>query len=430
MYQSLPKEKGPVGILSKQPTPMTYKPFTTFLAAICLVFNFAHAQTSETRFMAGLSGIFLDYQGPLTGDYTQIRSFDPGITVGAHAYLSPFLNLSINSSFIPEATYPLSADNFLSTSLIDVNSLIRFKFNNDRMMREDALIAPYIGTGFGLNTASNNIRLYVPAAVGFQFQVSKNFSLQFETTYKQGFAKNQYQPLTHTAGFIFALSENKKVNPDPKDDKKPPKEKKQDLEVLADSDGDGVPDRDDICPDVKGKRMYLGCPEEEEDPIAQAPSPDPNPGAQPMTDPVPGNQQTLTPDPTPTTIIPPVDPSDLTFLEDAMSRVYFEKGSDELKYESLAVLDTVAMIMDRNPLYDLEVLGHTDNTGSQNENLILSIKRAFKVKYYLVYEKEIRMGRITSDGYSSAAPISDNATAEGRARNRRVEFKMTPSKRR
>lgn len=417
---------------------MTFKNFFTFLAALCLAIPFSNAQTSDSRWMAGLSGIFLDYQGPLTGDYTQVRTFDPGITMGAHVYLSPLLNLSLNSSFVPEATYPVSADDFLSTSLIDVNTLIRVKANNDKLLREDALFAPYIGTGFGLNTASNNIRMYVPAVLGVQLQISKNFSLQFETTYKQSIAKNQHQPLTHTAGFVFALSENKKKVKEPKEKKEPNTE----MDLLADSDGDGVADRDDICPDVKGKAMYLGCPEEEStDPIAknETPPTQPSPRPQPHkpSTPEPSSAQK---EPAVTELnisssianepLRPVSQADIAYLDEAMSSVYFEKGSDELAYSSLGVLDTVAMILNRNSQYNLEVLGHTDNTGSQNNNLVLSIKRAFKVKYYLVYEKGIRMSRINSDGYSSAAPISDNDTAQGRAKNRRVEFKLTPSSRR
>lgn len=416
---------------------MTFKNLFTFLAAFCLAFPLSQAQTSDTRWMAGLSGIFLDYQGPLTGNFGQVRTFDPGITMGAHVYLSPLLNLSLNSSFVPEATYPLSADNFLSTSLIDVNTLVRVKANNDRLLREDALFAPYIGTGFGMNTASNNIRMYVPAVLGVQLQISKNFSIQFETTYKQSLAKNQHQPLTHTAGFVFALSENKKKVKEPKENEK---EKEQQNDLLADSDGDGVADRDDICPDIKGKAMYLGCPEEEStDPIAKTETPkNPQQQTRPpqQTSPEPSNAQKEAPvtelnisshankEP-----LRPVSQADMAYLDAAMSSVYFERGSDELAYSSLGVLDTVALILNRNPQYNLEVLGHTDNTGSQNNNLVLSIKRAFKVKYYLVYEKGIRMSRINSDGYSSAAPISDNETEQGRARNRRVEFKLTPGRR-
>jgi outer membrane protein OmpA-like peptidoglycan-associated protein len=420
---------------------MTCIRFSSFLAVLVLSLSFAQAQTSDNRWMAGLSAIFMDYQGPLTGDYLQARSFDPGITMGAHAYLTPLLNLSVNSSFVPEASYPITQDNILRTSLIDANVLARVKLNNGKLLREDALLAPYIGSGFGLNSASNNVRLYIPAVLGLQIQVSKNFSLQLETTYKQPLKKGATQPLTHSAGFVFALPGN---SPPPK---RPVETKMEDTEMLVDSDKDGVPDRNDVCPDVKGKAMYLGCPDapatEPEEAIAENET-DPaveqhiqeiqlNPNPAPQQTPA-GQTQIQDGNPDRITItqpeapLRPISEADQAYLEKAMRNVYFEKGSDILTNESLTVLDTVAQILNRNDQYDLDVLGHTDNTGNATTNVVLSVKRAFKVKYYLVYDKGVRMSRINSDGYSSAAPLYDNSTAEGRAKNRRVEFKLHPTK--
>ncbi|MEL7062552.1 MAG: OmpA family protein, partial [Bacteroidota bacterium] len=76
-----------------------------------------------------------------------------------------------------------------------------------------------------------------------------------------------------------------------------------------------------------------------------------------------------------------------------------------------------------------QVIGHTDAEGDQQNNVVLSIRRAFRVKYYLVNQKNIKMYRISSDGKADATPISSNQTAQGRARNRRVEFKLVPNKR-
>ena len=108
----------------------------------------------------------------------------------------------------------------------------------------------------------------------------------------------------------------------------------------------------------------------------------------------------------------------------AMDNIYFEQGSDKLTTDSYAILDKVSAILQKYPNYNLQVMGHTDNTGSGNENLVLSIKRAYRVKYYLVYTKGIKLARISSDGYSSVAPIAENSTDDGRARNRRVEFRL------
>lgn len=419
-----------------KPTQMTkVKLAFPLLAAFFLTLPSTYSQTSESRLMAGLSAIFLDYQGPLTGNPTQIRSFDPGISFGAHTYVTKWMNASLNSAFIPEATYPVGENQYISTSLIDVNTLVQIK-SNGTFLEEDAFVAPYFTTGFGLNTASNNVRLYIPAGIGLKFQVTPNFSFQFESMYKQRLGKEKYQHISHSIGFVFALpGQSKPVRPTPVRPEKPAPVIAE--APLVDSDNDGVADRDDLCPDVKGLALYLGCPEEE-----KHDTPSKTNSSVPIVD---ANKKTSTPSPIDNspvildvqdgnTVEQPVpnkihemSSADRKYIEAAMGNIYFEASSDQLTPESYAVLDTVAMILNRNPEYDLQVLGHTDNTGNQNSNLVLSIKRAFKVKYYLVYERNVRLSRITSDGYSSVAPVADNSTEEGRAKNRRVEFKLMKS---
>ncbi|MDX2246353.1 MAG: OmpA family protein [Bacteroidia bacterium] len=409
------------------------------LAAFFLMINSTKAQTSESPWMAGLSGIFLDYQGLLTGNPTQIRSFDPGISFGAHAYVTKWMNASLNSSFVPEATYPVGENQYISSSLIDVNTLVQFK-SNGTFLPEDAFVAPYLTTGFGLNTASNNLRLYIPAGLGLKFQITPNFSFQFESLYKQRLGKEKFQHISHSIGFVFALPGQTPKRPvKPVEEEPQPKEELvAEAEGSIDTDNDGVADRDDLCPEVKGKALYLGCPEEEKTEIAAKPpvvdnqketktgtpslTSSKNNGAVIIDNPNPN--RITTPTPPPTAEMPAADRK---YIEAAMANIYFEAASDQLTPESYPVLDTVALILNKYPQYDLQVLGHTDNTGDQNSNLVLSIKRAFKVKYYLVYEKNVRLSRITSDGYSSVAPVADNSTEAGRAKNRRVEFKLMKS---
>jgi outer membrane protein OmpA-like peptidoglycan-associated protein len=70
----------------------------------------------------------------------------------------------------------------------------------------------------------------------------------------------------------------------------------------------------------------------------------------------------------------------------------------------------------------IEVAGHTDSAGKQAYNLDLSKRRASSVRNYLV-SRGIAGSRIEVKGYGPAHPVADNATAEGRAKNRRVELK-------
>ena len=72
----------------------------------------------------------------------------------------------------------------------------------------------------------------------------------------------------------------------------------------------------------------------------------------------------------------------------------------------------------------IEVEGHTDNVGKAEVNKKLSQKRADAVKDYLI-KKGIEADRLSAIGYGSEQPIADNKTKEGRAQNRRVEFKIT-----
>ncbi|MDX2286734.1 MAG: OmpA family protein [Bacteroidia bacterium] len=415
---------------------MTLRAYIYLLASwsVALVLPVAAlGQTSKSPVMAGLSATFLDYNGLRTGDFFRVRSFDPGIMVGAHVYLSPLMNLSLSSAFVPESRYPMTENSEVLTSLIDINALVKFK-TNGTLLPEDALLAPYFATGFGFNTASNNFRIYAPAGLGLQIQVNQHFNFQLEALYKQRFMKGHFQPLTYSAGFVFAISNNERTTikdpaPSPREDR------------LADRDRDGVADRDDLCPDEKGLSMYLGCPENEEakKPVKQPVYADgsgqktslegpktpegPEGPEGPETPEGPSEINTVK------TVIPPSPPTaeELDIVRKASDKIFFEPGSDQLTQESLLVLDEVAAILAKHPDYNLEVLGHTDNTGSADDNLVLSIKRAFKVKYYLVYQKGIKLSRITSDGMSSAKPISDNASGQGRKLNRRVDLTLKPS---
>lgn len=102
--------------------------------------------------------------------------------------------------------------------------------------------------------------------------------------------------------------------------------------------------------------------------------------------------------------------------------VTFELDSDALKPESNGLLDEVADAIRTMPqVRRVRVDGHTDESGDSEYNLDLSRRRALSVKAYLV-KKGVDPGRLDTLGHGRDQPVSDNATEEGRARNRRVEF--------
>jgi OOP family OmpA-OmpF porin len=104
--------------------------------------------------------------------------------------------------------------------------------------------------------------------------------------------------------------------------------------------------------------------------------------------------------------------------------VTFASGSTILSAGAKVVLDRVALQLVNATDVNVEVGGHTDNTGSPATNTRLSGLRAEAVRTYLI-EKGVPAARMTSKGYGPTTPIAPNTTPSGRAQNRRVELKRT-----
>jgi len=89
-------------------------------------------------------------------------------------------------------------------------------------------------------------------------------------------------------------------------------------------------------------------------------------------------------------------------------------------------LDRDGAILKDNPNIKVEVGGHSDNLGPEKTNQKMSEKRALSAKKYLMDKFNISGDRLIVKGYGSMKPIADNKTPEGRAKNRRVEFRILP----
>ena len=159
---------------------------------------------------------------------------------------------------------------------------------------------------------------------------------------------------------------------------------------LVDSDGDGIVDRVDACPEDKGvpsaDKKRHGCP---------PPPPPPPPVAH-------------------------VEAEQVVISE----QVQFEHGTAVLRPESDGILSEVAKVLAEHPELELiEVAGHTDDTGTPAINDKLSAERAESVVKWLV-DHGTAAARLSAKGYGQTAPIADNGSEEGRAKNRRVEFRI------
>ena len=150
-----------------------------------------------------------------------------------------------------------------------------------------------------------------------------------------------------------------------------------------DNDGDGIPDTADKCPDQpETKNNYQdedGCPDEV--------------------------------------------PAEVKKFTGVIEGITFKTGSAEILKGSFSVLDRAVKVLKDYPDVKLEISGHTDNVGKPAYNQDLSQRRAESVKQYFV-SQGIAPERLTTVGYGMDRPIADNKTKDGKAKNRRTEFKL------
>ncbi len=109
----------------------------------------------------------------------------------------------------------------------------------------------------------------------------------------------------------------------------------------------------------------------------------------------------------------------------ASRKINFDNDSYRLNYHSYNILDDIVNALHSCDLNDkvLEIGGYTDSIGSANYNIRLSKKRAESIKNYLV-KQGIDASKLITVGYGESFPIATNRTKEGRALNRRIEFKI------
>ena len=198
-----------------------------------------------------------------------------------------------------------------------------------------------------------------------------------------------------------------------------PDPQKQGCPLPPDTDGDGVFDKDDACPTIKGlpntDATQNGCPGDSDgdtvrDDLDACPEIRGGKDADPTKNGCPK--------------IVRFKGSEIVILQ----QVQFTTGTAKLTGNSDEILEEVASVLkERTEITRMEVQGHTDNKGNKAANKNLSQRRAEAVVKAVV-AKGVAAERLTAKGYGQEEPIADNATEDGRARNRRVQLEVLEKK--
>ncbi len=188
-----------------------------------------------------------------------------------------------------------------------------------------------------------------------------------------------------------------------------------------DNDGDGIPDAADKCPndaeDKDGFQDDDGCPDPDND----------GDGVPDAQDKCPDQKETVNgykdDDGCPDEV-----PKAIARFTGTIKGINFKTGSADLLKTSNSTLDAAVKVLKDFPELKLEIQGHTDNATMMKgspfaDNMALSQARADAVKAYMV-GKGVEDARLIAKGYGATVPVADNKNAAGKAKNRRVEFKL------
>ena len=176
----------------------------------------------------------------------------------------------------------------------------------------------------------------------------------------------------------------------------------------GDLDKDGIFDKEDRCPDVAGPKENQGCPYGDLD----------GDGVNDKDDECPN-----TPGLVENNGCPKLDEKDQEVLDMAFKNLEFESGKAVIRTKSYESLDSLASLLVKHPEWKLNIAGHTDNVGNDNNNMTLSKNRANAVKDYL-NSRGVDEGRFIVEWFGETKPIAPNTTAAGRQSNRRVEMEV------
>ncbi|WP_372752257.1 OmpA family protein [Labilibaculum sp.] len=491
------------------------------LLAVILLSPIVNAQNADKKWGVGVYFNFNDYKGDIADDFWDFGNTEPyigSVTLGRY----------LNSSF--DAVVRLSYFNIESDGAIGnfddwmFNSNLNFKYklNNGYIFNEDAIISPFLVGGVGythmkaegmsfehsFDKKYDDVNLYY--AAGLNIRISSSLSLALETgiyyplndNYDGYKNKTTGSELYHdkfmhnTIGVVYSFGKSDDSDGDGVGDRKDecpntpsgvavdkngcPLDSDGDgvadyldecpmlagdsmLNGCPDTDGDGVADKDDKCPDVKGLVRFAGCPDTDGDGVQDSEDKCPKikglaelngcpdsdgDGVTDLADKCPNtkpgykvdamgcafdndkdgvvNEEDKCPDvagPASNYGCPEVKAEVKKELEFAAKNVQFASGKDVLTPKSRQILDEVVQILNDYPAYSLTISGYTDSQGNDDMNLALSEQRANATKKFLT-DKGIAAKRILAKGFGEANPVATNATAAGRALNRRVQFEL------
>lgn len=271
-------------------------------------------------------------------------------------------------------------------------------------------VAPFVefGGGYAVFNKTGEGSFNLGTGIDYLLGDSKKAVLSLGTTYKGTGHLRGTKHFQHTLGIGFRFGSTDTDGDGIPDDEDacPEVPGLERFQGCPDSDSDGVADREDACPDTAGSELHNGCPDTDGDGITDLDDNCPDVAGTPANNGCPemGDQEKDT-------------------INSLGQIIYFDFNSYSIIPKSIDTLEEIYEILKNYPNANIVVEGHTDAKGSTDFNQALSELRAEVVVNYLV-RRGLNRSQFTYIGKGESEPVATNDTPEGRKANRRVVFKI------
>jgi OOP family OmpA-OmpF porin len=383
-------------------------------------------------------------------------------TISVSKYLDSGFSLQLAGSLNKIETIVNQNDSDFFYYALD--AIVKYDLNN--LVGETAWFDPYVYLGGGYVSLDSKGEGMLNGGLGFNTWFNDNVGLNFQTGTKIGFSNNIENHFQTSVGLVvkFGGTDTDGDGVYDKKDACPEVAGLMEFNGCPDADGDGIKDSDDACPNVAGLVAMNGCPDADTDGVADKDDMCPNvkgtkankgcpdtdgDGVVDKNDKCPTEAGPMAnggcpwPDTDGDSILdkddkcplvagiaseggcPEVISNEAKMGMDAFAEaILFNTGRASFKSGVTKSLNGMIAIINEFPTSEFAIRGFTDSVGGDSLNLKLSDKRANAVKDYLV-NNGIDAARLTAEGFGEESPIDSNNTRAGRAKNRRVEVKVT-----
>lgn len=380
----------------------------------------------------GVGANFNSFEAVQRAQNFMLEDYTTSLGINLTRYVSRYFDvragLGFGNVFYPiqnGASTPHDGDNWMGTTggtsygtaqMIDLNLQPVFKFANGTWMKENAIFAPYVFAGPGMNyitsignwnaapTANNadqktygtdDVNFHLGTGLGFNFRTSDRFSIQLEGG-RNWRLDNSYSYNQAALRGVYALGNCTGATPVTKTTKV------EEAPKVTDSDGDGIPDLTDECPYVPGKAEMFGCPDSDNDGIGDSRDKCPFEAGAASNNGCPEVAEVKT---TPTeTTTTTTNTTTTTTTPTKTTRVVgnyevFFTGCNTLSPGQVETLQQIATMLKSNPNYTVEIGGNTSKGGSKS----CALQRAQKVAQLLRMKGvNVSSAKVTSYGDSRA----------------------------